>query len=112
MTDPNTIQHYESVNPSGELEPSSSQLRSPSRSSHFYSTSLPSQPLRNPAARPALNPRQDLDQVTTFSEILDSLKNYPIEDNKEAVPFPRSQDMTYMAPLGPSQVDIGNLSCR
>ena len=58
-------------------------------------------------------PRQDLDQITTFSEIMDSLKNFPTEqESKEINNFNRSKDMTYMAPLGPSQVDIGNLSCR
>lgn len=65
------------------------------------------------ARRSCAGPRQDLDQITTFTEIMDSLKNYPAEqDSKETNSFSRSNDMTYMAPLGPSQVDIGNLSCR
>ena len=126
MTDPNT------VNPSGEVE------ASPSPTSHFYTASLPSQPLRNlaaaaadnkagaegggpPRAGPSSNlknkscmmPRQDLDQITTFSEILDSLKNYPSEKElKEMSNTTKPKDMMYMAPLGPSQVDIGNLSSR
>ena len=58
-------------------------------------------------------PRQDLDQITTFSEILDSLKNYPSEkESKELNNMTKPKDMMYMAPLGPSQVDIGNLSSR
>ena len=109
---------------------------SPSPTSHFYTASLPSQPLRNLAAAaadnkagaeggdppgPATNlkrkscqmPRQDLDQITTFSEILDSLKNYPSEkEPKEMSNTTKTKDMMYMAPLGPSQVDIGNLSSR
>ena len=57
--------------------------------------------------------RQDLDQITTFSEILDSLKNYPSEkESKELNNMTKPKDMMYMAPLGPSQVDIGNLSSR
>ena len=127
LTDPNT------VNPSGDVE------AAPSPSSHFYTASLPAQPLRTHLAAPAdlkvgpeggccpaaagpaaglkrktcVMPRQDLDQITTFSEILDSLKNYPSEkEPKEMSNTTKPKDMMYMAPLGPSQVDIGNLSSR
>ena len=112
VTDPNT------VSPGGEMEPSTS----PSPTSHFYTSSLPAQPLRNqvgPAGGSGLScqsgvgARQDLDQITTFSEILDSLKNSPTEkERKEVSSVSRAKDMMYMAPLGPSQVDIGNLSSR
>ena len=121
MTDPNSIEHFGSVKQSVEVQPSSSQLRSPKPTSHFYATSLPAQPIRTSGgqARSDLTRRscagasQDLDQITTFTEIMDSLKNYPADqDSKEINSFSRSKDMTYMAPLGPSQVDIGNLSCR
>ena len=56
--------------------------------------------------------RQDLDQVSTFSEILDTLKCYPSDaEVDQSVKATRSnKDILAMAPLGPSQVDIGNLS--
>ena len=58
--------------------------------------------------------RQDLDQVSTFSEILDSLKNYPPEHDRELCTMytisRQNKNISYMAPLGPSQVDIGNLN--
>ena len=61
--------------------------------------------------------RQDLDQVSTFSEILDTLKDYPgLEQGGQVLALPSSRpghSMADMAPLGPSQVDIGYLSdCR
>ena len=131
LTDPNT------VNPSGEVEPPAPSSSPPSFSSQFYTASLPAQPLRNLAAdhkvgaggggggggggqavsqlssQSCVLPRQDLDQITTFSEILDSLNYCPSEkEKKELSSVSRPKDMMYMAPLGPSQVDIGNLSCR
>ena len=59
--------------------------------------------------------RQDLDQMSTFSEILDSLKNYPAPDQERDkctmyTITRQNKNISYMAPLGPSQVDIGNLN--
>ena len=70
-------------------------------------------PASNLRKMSSVMPREDLDQITTFSEILDSLKNYPSEkESKELSNMTKPKDMMYMAPLGPSQVDIGNLSSR
>ena len=97
----------------------------------FYDSSLPQEPIRSKKLRspnntrdlmvPDANPgrissmmsRQDLDQVSTFSEILDTLKCYPsdAEVDQCAKTSKTNKDILSMAPLGPSQVDIGNLSC-
>ena len=125
---------YPSINPSSEPVESDE----PSNSSHFYTTSLPAEPLntslvnmdnrvsqnkpkssgRNPidyhaGPLPSLFKEEDLNQIDSFTDIVDTLHIDTLTQKMKEMTSPtRSQtmDITQMAtPLGPSQVDIGNL---
>ena len=132
---------YPSINPFSE----NVEKDEPINTSHFYSASLPAEPLSSSIIsmdgntakikakelgqikldhrlqRPLqslLNEttNEELNQIDSFTEIMESLNAHVNQSKTKDVQSPtRSQalDLALMAsPLGPSQVDIGNLSSR